>query len=60
MATNPFVNSTKALPKSDSMIVRVPMDELEIGGRKSNLPSEMKSSKMSIDHVSRSGNGSGG
>jgi hypothetical protein len=61
MSVNPFVNSTKALPKKDEMIVRVPMDELEIGGRKSNLPSEMKSSKMSIHHVGGgSGSGSGG
>lgn len=51
MSVNPFVNSTKSLPKKDEAIVRVPMDELEIGGRKSHLPSEMKSGKMSIRHV---------
>lgn len=51
MSVNPFVNSTKALPKKDEMIVRVPMDQLDIGGRKSHLPSESKDSKMAIKHV---------
>lgn len=59
MSVNVFSNSTKALPRKDEMIVRVPMDELEIGGRKSHLPSETKSSKMAIKHTGGSmGSGS--
>ena len=60
MSTNPFVNQSKAIPKQDSQIVRVPMDELEIGGRKSHLPSENKDSRMALKHVGNSSNGSGG
>lgn len=60
MATNPFVNGTKALPKQDEMIVRVPLDQLDLGGRKSHLPSEDKNSKMALKHVSTSSNGSAG
>lgn len=55
MAVNPFVNSTKALPKKDEQIIRVPMDQLDIGGRKSHLPSEAKDAKMAISHVGGSG-----
>lgn len=61
MAVNPFVNSSKALPKQDAQIIRVPMDEIEIGGRKSNLPSETRNAKLAIGHVGGStGMGSGG
>lgn len=61
MSVNPFSNSSKSLPKSDSMIVRVEMDQLDIGGRKSNLPAKEKDSKMSLRHVgSGTGMGSGG
>jgi hypothetical protein len=61
MSVNPFTNSTKALPKTDAQILRVAMDELEIGGRKSNLPSETRNSKLAIGHVGGStGSGSGG
>lgn len=60
MSVNPFVNNSKALPKSDSQIIRVPMDELEIGGRKSHLPSKSKDGKMAVSHVGGStGMGSG-
>lgn len=55
MSVNPYVNNTKALPKKDEMILRVPMDEIEIGGRKSNLPSESKNGKIAIRHVGGSG-----
>lgn len=33
------------------MIVRVDMEQLDIGGRKSHLPSEGKSADMSVTHV---------
>ena len=50
-----FKNSTKTLPKSDDQIVRVNMEELEIGGRKSHLPGQMKSDKMTVQHVPNAG-----
>jgi len=47
-----FQDSTKKVPTSDSMIVRVSMDELQIAGRKDNLPSQSpQSPPMSIVHV---------
>ncbi len=51
MATNIFQNSTKTIPKQDSQIVRVDMEQNDIGGRKSHLPSAEKSSDMAIKHV---------
>lgn len=55
MSVNPFVNNTKALPKQDSMIVRVSMDQIDLGGRKDHLPSEDKDSRMTIKHVPNNG-----
>ena len=52
-----FRNNTKTMPKSDPQIVRVDMEQSDIGGRKSHLPGAEKSDKMGISHV---GNGSGG
>ena len=53
---NIFQDPTKTLPtKTDDQIVRVNMEELEIGGRKSHLPSMMKSDKMSVSHVPNAG-----
>ena len=34
---NIFQNPTKSIPKSDAQIVRVDMEQLDIGGRKSHL-----------------------
>jgi hypothetical protein len=49
---NIFQDPTKSIPKKPSaMIVRVPMDQLEIGGRKSHLPGKDDTSGMSISHV---------
>lgn len=50
-----FQDPTKALPKRDEQIVRVGMDELEIGGRKSHLPKSSKSGAMAISHVPNAG-----
>ena len=50
-----FNNSTKTLPKKpDEQIVRVGMEQDDISGRKSHLPSEDKSGPMSISHVGKS------
>lgn len=55
MGTNIFQDPTKSIPKSDAQIVRVDMEQLDIGGRKSHLPSNSKSSDMSISHVPNAG-----
>jgi len=52
---NIFQNPTKMMPKGDAQIVRVPMDQSEIAGRKSHLPNAEKSSDMSISHVPNKG-----
>ncbi len=55
MATGIFQDPTKSLPKKDEQIVRVPMDEQEIGGRKSHLPGSPKSGALAIQHVPNAG-----
>jgi hypothetical protein len=52
---NIFQDNTKSIPKSDAQIVRVNMEELEIGGRKSHLPGGSKATDMSISHVPNAG-----
>lgn len=53
---NIFQDNTKSIPKnSNSQIVRVPMDQLDVGGRKDHLPNQQKSSEMSISHVPNRG-----
>ncbi len=53
---NIFQNGTKSIPKgSDSQIVRVPMDQMDVGGRKSVLPSMNKNSDLAISHVPNKG-----
>lgn len=50
-----FKNSTKTLPKSDDQIIRVDMEQIDIGGRKSHLPSQSKASDLTLSHVPNSG-----
>jgi hypothetical protein len=50
-----FRNNAKSIPTSDGQIVRVDMEELEIGGRKSHLPSSSKSESMALSHVPNAG-----
>lgn len=52
-----FKNPTTKLPTSDAQIVRVDMEQLEIGGRKSHLPKSSTSSELSISHVPNAGSG---
>lgn len=52
---NIFKNSASSIPTSDGQIIRVGMDEIEIGGRKSHLPSQSKSSEMTVNHVPNAG-----
>lgn len=55
MATNIFQDSSKSIPKSDAQIVRVGMEQQDIGGRKSALPAADKSTAMNISHVPNAG-----
>ncbi|HEX3524442.1 MAG TPA: hypothetical protein VHT52_20435 [Stellaceae bacterium] len=48
---NIFQDSQKSIPKSDKQIIRVDMEQQDIGGRKSSLPEGGKSGDMSISHV---------
>lgn len=52
---NIFQNAAKSIPTSDEQIVRVNMEEIEIGGRKSHLPAQMKSGALTINHVPNAG-----
>jgi hypothetical protein len=53
-SVNIFQNSAKSIPTSDEQIVRVDMEQIDIGGRKSHLPSQEKSGSMNISHVPNS------
>lgn len=55
-----FENPTSKVPTSDPQIVRVDMEQLGIGGRKSHLPKTEMATDMSVTHVSGNGMGSGG
>ncbi len=48
---NIFQNSAKSIPESDEQIVRVDLETLAIGGRKSHLPGQQKSGAMTLSHV---------
>ena len=48
---NIFQNSAKSIPTSDEQIIRVDMEQIDIGGRKSHLPAQEKSGAMTHSHV---------
>ena len=52
---NLFQDGTKRVPKKDDQIVRVDMEQQDIGGRKAHLPGQMKSDAMTISHVPNAG-----
>ena len=52
---NIFQNNAKSIPTSDEQIVRVDMEQIDIGGRKSHLPAGNKSDKLTISHVPNAG-----
>lgn len=52
---NIFQDSTKTVPKSDGQIVRVTMQQNEIGGRTDHMPKEQKNPDLSIVHVQSQG-----
>lgn len=55
MAKNLFVDPTSSVPESDSQIVRVDMEQQDIGGRKSHLPAQSRSDAMTVRHVGNEG-----
>jgi hypothetical protein len=53
---NIWQDNTKSIPKgTDQQIVRVPMDQLDIAGRKDHLPNQQRSQDMSISHIPNKG-----
>jgi hypothetical protein len=56
---NIFQNAAKTVPTSDEQIVRVSMEQIDIQGRKSMLPTTMKSGALTISHVPNAGSTSG-
>ena len=49
---NIFQNGAKSVPmKADDQIVRVSMDQIDIGGRKDHLPAADKSGALNISHL---------
>ncbi len=52
---NIFQNAAKSIPTSDEQIVRVDMEQSDIGGRKSALPAASKSGALTISHVPNAG-----
>jgi len=50
-----FRNNAKSIPTSDGQIVRVDMEQIDIGGRKSHLPAQMKSEGLGLSHVPNAG-----
>lgn len=50
-----FHNTTKSVPQSDSQIVRVGMEQIDIGGRKSHLPKAEMSPELALSHVPSGG-----
>ena len=52
---NIFQNSAKSVPTSDEQIVRVDMEQIDIGGRKSHLPATHKETALGLSHVPNAG-----
>ena len=46
---------TKTVPKSDPQIVRVPLDQSDIGARKDFIPSPHPSPDLGVVHVPNAG-----
>ena len=50
-----FSDNTRSLPKRDEQIVRVEMEQQDLGGRKAHLPPNPKSGVLGIQHVANAG-----
>ena len=56
---NVFQNNAKSIPEKDEQIIRIDMTKSDIGGRKSHLPSQMKSDSLGLSHVPNAGSMTG-
>lgn len=56
---NIFQNNAKSIPTSDEQIIRVDMEQIDIGGRKSHLPAQEKSGALTLSHVPNAGSSTG-
>jgi hypothetical protein len=53
---NIFQNQAKTVPmKADDQIVRVDLESIDIGGRKSHLPASHKAGELGLSHVPNAG-----
>lgn len=59
MPVDLFHNTAKSIPTSDDQIVRVGMEQIDIGGRKSHLPAQEMSSSLPLSHVPNAGSNMG-
>ena len=57
---NIFQNNAKSIPTSDEQIVRVNMEQIDIGGRKSHLPAQEKSGALTLSHIPNASSAPGG
>lgn len=46
-----FKNGTSSIPKKDARIIRVDMEQQDIGGRKDHMPKDSKANDLAIRHV---------
>jgi hypothetical protein len=54
---NIFTDPTKSVPRSDSQIVRVPFEKMDL--MNSTMPTPKQSPDLGIRHVPNAGNGNG-
>jgi hypothetical protein len=54
---NIFQDPTKSTPRSDSQIVRVPFEKMDL--MNSTMPTPKQAPDLSIKHVPNAGNGNG-
>ena len=57
---NIFQNNAKSIPTSDEPIIRVNMEQIDIGGRKSHLPAQEKSGALTLSHTPNASSVPGG
>jgi hypothetical protein len=50
-----FQDRTKSLPKKDDQIIRVPLEQLDLGGRTSHIPANAKSGTVAVKHIPNAG-----
>ncbi len=56
---NIFQNGARTVPTNDEQIIRVSMEEIEIGGRKDHLPPSQRSGALTLSHTPNAGSTTG-